>query len=141
MVILDTHQYFFHRWFHTNKFLYKHVHSHHHRLYVTYAFGALYNHWLEGITLDTIGGAVAFYFSGMSVREGMFFFSFSTMKTVDDHSGYSFPWDPFQIFSNNAAYHDIHHQPKGIKSNFSQPYFTFWDRLLGTYSPVEVKKD
>lgn len=28
--------------------------------------------------------------------------------------------------------HDIHHQPYGIKTNFSQPYFTFWDRLLNT---------
>jgi len=55
------------------------------------------------------------------------------MKTVDDHCGYAFPWDPLQhITSNNAAYHDIHHQSWGIKTNFSQPFFTFWDRSLGT---------
>jgi sphinganine C4-monooxygenase len=63
----------------------------------------------------------------------MWFFTCSTIKTVDDHSGYAFPWDPLQhITSNNAAYHDIHHQGWGIKTNFSQPFFTFWDRLLGT---------
>lgn len=63
----------------------------------------------------------------------MFFFSFSTVKTVDDHCGYSLPWDPMQhITSNNAAYHDIHHQTWGIKTNFSQPFFTFWDRILNT---------
>lgn len=69
----------------------------------------------------------------MSLRQGAFFFCFSTVKTVDDHCGYSLPWDPMQhITSNNAAYHDVHHQTWGIKTNFSQPFFTFWDRLLST---------
>ncbi|KAI9313033.1 sphingosine hydroxylase [Dichotomocladium elegans] len=133
MVIMDTHQYFLHRLFHVNTFLYKHFHSHHHRLYVTYAFGALYNHPLEGFLLDTVGATIAYELTGMSPRLGMIFFTFSNMKTVDDHCGYSFPWDPLQVlFGNNVVYHDIHHQPYGIKTNFSQPYFTFWDNILGT---------
>lgn len=71
--------------------------------------------------------------TGMTTRQGIFFFCFSTLKTVDDHCGYALPWDPMQhITSNNAAYHDIHHQTWGIKTNFSQPFFTFWDRLLNT---------
>ena len=62
------------------------------------------------------------------------------MKTVDDHCGYALPWDPLQhITSNNAAYHDIHHQSWGIKTNFSQPFFTIWDRLLGTKWEGDVK--
>jgi sterol desaturase/sphingolipid hydroxylase (fatty acid hydroxylase superfamily) len=79
--ILDTHQYFLHRLFHQNKFLYKHVHSHHHRLYVTYAFGALYNHPVEGFLLDSVGATLAFSVSGMSPRMGLLFFTFSTLKT------------------------------------------------------------
>ncbi|MCD7471145.1 Arf guanine nucleotide exchange factor sbh1 [Datura stramonium] len=47
---------FMHRYMHQNKFLYKHIHAQHHRLIVPYAFGALYNHPLEGLILDTIGG-------------------------------------------------------------------------------------
>ena len=63
----------------------------------------------------------------------MAFFTGSTIKTVDDHCGYALPWDPLQhITSNNAGYHDVHHQSWGIKTNFSQPFFTFWDRMLGT---------
>jgi len=63
----------------------------------------------------------------------MWFFTMSTIKTVDDHCGYAFPWDPLQhLTSNNAGYHDVHHQSWGIKTNFSQPFFTFWDGLLGT---------
>jgi sphinganine C4-monooxygenase len=63
----------------------------------------------------------------------MWFFTGSTIKTVDDHCGYALPFDPLQrLTSNNAAYHDIHHQSWGIKTNFSQPFFTFWDKYLGT---------
>ena len=70
----------------------------------------------------------------------MWFFTMSTIKTVDDHCGYEFPWDPLQkITSNNAAYHDIHHQSWGIKTNFSQPFFIVWDRLMGTKWEGDVK--
>lgn len=57
------------------------MHSHHHRLYVPYAFGALYNHPLEGFLLDSCGAALAFELTGMSPRLGMWFFVFSTLKT------------------------------------------------------------
>ncbi|KAG2011529.1 sphingosine hydroxylase [Coprinopsis cinerea AmutBmut pab1-1] len=133
MFIIDTWQYFLHRAMHVNKFLYRHFHSWHHRLYVPYAFGALYNHPIEGFVLDTLGAAMAEYLTGMSTRQAMVLFSVSTFKTVDDHCGYNFPWDPLQLVTgNNADYHDIHHQVIGIKSNFAQPFFVHWDTLLGT---------
>ncbi|XP_060196813.1 sphinganine C4-monooxygenase 1-like [Lycium barbarum] len=139
MMVLDTWQYFMHRYMHQNKFLYKHIHSQHHRLVVPYAFGALYNHPLEGLILDTIGGALAFLFSGMSPRASIFFFSFATIKTVDDHCGLWLPGNLFHIvFKNNSAYHDIHHQLYGSKYNFSQPFFVTWDRILGTHMPYAL---
>ncbi|KAJ5249627.1 hypothetical protein N7489_000037 [Penicillium chrysogenum] len=138
--IVDTWQYFLHRAMHLNRWLYVTFHSRHHRLYVPYAFGALYNHPVEGFLLDTAGTGIGFLVSGMTTRQAMWFFTMSTIKTVDDHCGYAFPWDPLQHFtSNNAAYHDIHHQSWGIKTNFSQPFFIFWDRLLGTQWTGEVK--
>lgn len=98
-----------------------------------YAYGALYNHPFEGFLLDTLGASIAYKIAGMNTRQGMVFFTGSTIKTVDDHCGYALPWDPLQrITSNNAGYHDVHHQSWGIKTNFSQPFFTFWDRILGT---------
>jgi len=131
--IIDTWQYFFHRAFHINKWLYRQFHSHHHRLYVPYAFGALYNHPLEGFVLDSVGTVIAETASFMTVRQACILFTLATAKTVDDHCGYAIPWDPFQLlFGNNADYHDIHHQQAGIKRNFSQPFFTHWDAILGT---------
>ncbi|EAW07159.1 sphingosine hydroxylase [Aspergillus clavatus NRRL 1] len=133
ILVVDTWQYFLHRAMHMNRWLYVTFHSRHHRLYVPYAFGALYNHPVEGFLLDTAGAGLGFLTAGMTTRQAMWFFSCSTIKTVDDHCGYAFPWDPLQHFtSNNAAYHDIHHQSWGIKTNFSQPFFTFWDRLFNT---------
>ncbi|OCK95854.1 sphingosine hydroxylase [Cenococcum geophilum 1.58] len=133
ILVVDTWQYFLHRAMHMNRWLYVTFHSRHHRLYVPYAYGALYNHPFEGFLLDTLGTGLAYLVSGMTVRQSMWFFTCSTIKTVDDHCGYSLPFDPLQLItSNNAGYHDIHHQSWGIKSNFSQPFFTFWDRLLGT---------
>ncbi|KAL6304530.1 sphingosine hydroxylase [Sparassis latifolia] len=133
MFIIDTWQYFLHRGMHSHPYLYKKIHSVHHRLYVPYAFGALYNHPLEGFLLDSVGAGFAEAIVGLAVRETVILFSLSTLKTVDDHCGYNLPWDPLQIiFGNNADYHDIHHQSVGIKSNYSQPFFIHWDVLLGT---------
>ncbi|XP_073130835.1 sphinganine C4-monooxygenase 2-like [Henckelia pumila] len=127
MVVLDTWQYFMHRYMHHNKFLYRHIHSYHHRLVVPYGFGALYNHPLECLVMDTIGGVLAFLVSGMSPRAAIFFFSFTALKIVDDHCGLRLPWNLFQLlFSNNSAYHDIHHSLHGSKYNFAQPFFVMW---------------
>lgn len=93
----------------------------------------MYNHWVEGFLLDTAGTGLAYLVTGLSYRQAVCFFTGSTLKTVDDHCGYKLPFDPLQLItSNNAAYHDIHHQSWGIKTNFAQPFFTFWDRLLKT---------
>ena len=118
---------------HENKWLYRQFHSWHHRLYVPYAFGALYNHPVEGFLLDTVGAGIAEAATGMSLRQALVLFVVSTLKTVDDHCGYKLPFDPLQLItSNNADYHDIHHQQVGIKSNYAQPFFVHWDTLLGT---------
>ncbi|XP_008784825.1 sphinganine C4-monooxygenase 1-like [Phoenix dactylifera] len=141
MFVVDTWQYFMHRYMHMNKFLYKHIHSKHHRLIVPYSYGALYNHPLEGLLLDTTGGALSFLISGMTPRTSIFFFSFATIKSINDHCGLWLPGNPLNMFfDNNSAYHDIHHQLYGNKYNFSQPFFVVWDRILGTYMPYSLEK-
>ncbi|XP_010937114.2 sphinganine C4-monooxygenase 2 [Elaeis guineensis] len=141
MFVIDTWQYFWHRYMHLNKFLYRHIHSWHHRLVVPYAFGSQYNHPLEGFILDTLGGALAFVLSGMTPRTSIFFFSFSTMKGIDDHCGLWLPGNIFHMFFwNNTAYHDVHHQLYGNKYNFSQPFFITWDKILGTHMPYTLEK-
>lgn len=125
---------------HMNTYLYKKLHSVHHRLYVPYAFGALYNHPLEGFLLDTLGAGIAEYIVGMSTREAMLLFTVSTLKTVDDHCGYSLPYDPLQMFSgNNADYHDIHHQVRlSMISRPSQTVVLTWAMRLGHWHQKQL---
>ncbi|GMM54036.1 sphingosine hydroxylase [Maudiozyma humilis] len=132
-VFVDTWQFFLHRLMHLSSTLYAKFHSVHHRLYIPYAYGALYNAPVEGFLLDTLGTGIAMNIAHLTPREQIILFVFATMKTIDDHCGYVLPLDPFQLlFPNNAVYHDIHHQPFGLKSNFAQPFFTFWDELFDT---------
>lgn len=141
MFVMDTWQYFVHRYMHQNKYLYRHIHSQHHRLVVPYAIGALYNHPIEGLLLDTVGGAISFLISRMTARTAVVFFCFAVVKTVDDHCGLWLPGNIFHLFfQNNTAYHDIHHQLQGLKYNYSQPFFPIWDKLLGTYMPFNLVK-
>lgn len=141
MFVMDTWQYFVHRYMHQNKYLYRHIHSQHHRLVVPYAIGALYNHPLEGLLLDTFGGAISFLASGMTARTAVIFFCFAVIKTVDDHCGLWLPGNIFHLFfQNNTAYHDIHHQLHGTKYNYSQPFFSIWDKFLGTHMPYDLVK-
>ncbi|KAK0520212.1 Sphingolipid C4-hydroxylase sur2 [Tilletia horrida] len=142
-LVMDTWQYFFHRAFHESRWLYRNFHSHHHRLYVPYAFGALYNHPLEGLLFDSLGGAVSHKCAFMTIRQGVLLFSFATYKTVSDHGGYALPWyiDPLHLFfPNTAAYHDVHHQMQGLRFNYSQPFFIHFDVLFGTRMSVDKFK-
>lgn len=137
--IIDTWQFVLHYTMHAHPFLYRKLHSRHHQLYVPYAYGALFNHPLEGFLLDTLGTGVAMIVTGLTPREQILLFSFATLKTVDDHCGYILPWDPLQFFfPNNSVYHDIHHQEFGLKFNYDQPFFTFWDDLFGTRFPAMI---
>lgn len=141
MVVMDSWSYFVHRMMHANSFMYKHVHSKHHTLVAPYALGALYTHPIEGLIMNTGGGVLSFLISGMTPRTAMFFLSFTTIKTIDDHSSLWFPGNILHsLFSHNGAVHDIHHQPCGIKYNFSNPFFVTWDKLLGTYMPYTIEK-
>jgi sphinganine C4-monooxygenase len=91
MLVLDAWQYFIHRAAHESKFLYRTIHSTHHKLYIPYAVGALYNHPLEALFLDSVGGLLAMVASGIDCQTSVYFTTFATMKTVFDHCGYFFP--------------------------------------------------
>jgi len=133
LFVADTWQYFSHRWCHTNKYVYRSIHSMHHRLYAPYTYGGQYVHPLESLIMDTTGNLLSLYASGMSVRLGMIFSAYVAFKFISDHCGYIFPFNPVHLFTgNDTLFHDIHHQSWGLKTNFAV-HFTFWDWLLGTY--------
>lgn len=49
----------------------------------------------------------------------MVFGAVATWKTISDHCGYVFPWDPLRwVNGNGAGFHDLHHQSWGLKVCF-----------------------
>lgn len=139
MCVIDSWQYWGHRLMHTNRWLYANVHSWHHRIHAPYSFSASFNHPIEGLLLDTASGAIALLVVSPHPYVSALAFTASLAKTVDDHCGMKLAWDPLQrVFTNNAEYHDLHHEPRGARFNFSQPWFSFWDDVCGTRMPAEM---
>ncbi|KAL8870784.1 MAG: hypothetical protein Q9174_003251, partial [Haloplaca sp. 1 TL-2023] len=115
----DSWQYFWHRAMHSNRWMYRNMHAHHHKLHVPYAFGAFYNTLSEAFILDTIGTTLSLMLSGLTIRQATAFGTLSVMKGVDDHCGYELPWDPLQWVGRkvgqDVGFHDVHHQGWGVK--------------------------
>lgn len=88
----------------------------HHRLYAPYAYGAFYNHPLESFVVDVLGLPYCLKLCQLTTRQAMCYYVVWTIKTVNDHAGFAFPWDPFQyLTANTIEYHDLHHQNWGLK--------------------------
>ncbi|XP_066099056.1 cholesterol 25-hydroxylase [Saccopteryx bilineata] len=60
--------------------------------------------------------------------------------SVEDHSGYEFPWSTHKLvpfgWYGGVVHHDLHHSQ--FNCNFA-PYFTHWDRILGTLRSAQAK--
>ncbi|XP_004680961.1 PREDICTED: cholesterol 25-hydroxylase [Condylura cristata] len=60
--------------------------------------------------------------------------------SVEDHSGYDFPWSTHRLvpfgWYGGVVHHDLHHSR--FNCNFA-PYFTHWDKVLGTLQSAQAK--
>jgi len=133
LIIADACMYCLHRLGHTNKWIYKHIHSQHHRLYVPYSWGGSYNHPIDSIFVDGLSYGIGCWATGLSTKLSIILFAYGTFKNVTDHCGYVFPWNPLRsLTGTDAGFHDVHHQSWGLKTNFGA-HLSIWDRMMGTY--------
>ncbi|KAI9755869.1 MAG: hypothetical protein M1815_004530 [Lichina confinis] len=119
LFLADTWQYFTHRLFHQNRFLYKHVHSMHHEIHVNFAWGAFYNHPAETILIDVIGFPICLQIAQLSTRQATVAAVVWTIKTVVDHCGYAFP------YGGSPPFFHPRKEARGL-------LLKFWDYVLGT---------
>ncbi|KAM3229042.1 hypothetical protein ACQJBY_060142 [Aegilops geniculata] len=142
VVLYDVYRYAWHRLAHRSRFLYRHLHSWHHRLVVPYAFGAKYGHPVEALIADTAGASLAILTSGMSSspRATAVFLSLCNIKGIDNHCGLCLLPRRLQSLWNGAAYHGVHHLPRGVRYNFSDLFFVTWDKAFGTYLHYTVEE-
>jgi len=122
---IDTIEYATHYIMHKIPFLYKNFHKEHHRLHIPYSYGALYNSTFEaGLTSSMM--LYGFYLLGISFPEFIAVTALANIATVLDHS------NELTFFNYKRKFHHLHHS-KYQNANFQQPFFTYYDRLFGTY--------
>jgi sterol desaturase/sphingolipid hydroxylase (fatty acid hydroxylase superfamily) len=122
---VDTIEYFTHYIMHKVPFLYKNFHKEHHKLHNTYSYGALYNSNFEA-TLTSSMMLYGFYLLGISFPEFICVTTLANIATVLDHS------EELTFFNYKRRFHDLHHS-KYQNANFQQPFFTYYDKIFGTY--------
>jgi len=126
---IDTIEYATHYAMHKIPFLYKNFHKEHHRIHTTYSFGALYNNDLEAVTTSSMM-MIGFYVLGISFPEFICVTTLANIATVLDHS------EELTFFRYKQKFHALHHS-KYQTSNYQQPFFTYYDKLFGTYKTDE----
>jgi len=129
MILLhDTYYYWTHRLMHHQK-LFKRVHLLHHSFKNPSPWCAFAFHPLEAIismgVIPIIVYTIPWHHWALII-----FVSFMMVYDTFIHLGYHlkvFKWNSWQ---NSPKDHDVHH--RDTRHNFGL-YFTFWDRLMGTY--------
>jgi lathosterol oxidase len=134
--IHDIYFYFTHRLLHV-PFLYKKVHTIHHKSTNPNPWTAFSFHPLEGVIQIGIVPFLAFI---LPIPElGLIIFTLvMSFLTVYGHCGYELraeKWKGFEVF-NTALHHQQHHQ--FVRYNFGI-YLSIWDKLFGTFSPTYDK--
>ncbi|WP_171971867.1 sterol desaturase family protein [Mangrovimonas sp. DI 80] len=126
--IHDTYFYWTHRLIHHSKF-FKHIHKVHHSFTSPTPWAAFAFHpWEAIISLGFI--PIILFVIPHHQWALVVFITFLTLYNVLIHLGFSIPkLKQFKLLNTPDA-HDYHHLKS--KKNYGL-YFTFWDRLMGTY--------
>ena len=124
LLITDTIEYFIHRLYHLQMF-YKSFHKQHHNQIMAVDVSFLN---ADSEALMTGLFILIAYISLLSYYEYLIVSSLSVVATVCDHA-----------YTSTTKFHYIHHHVNR-NYNFQQPFFTFWDHLLGTYHPKTSRK-
>ncbi|MBI2383362.1 MAG: sterol desaturase family protein [Gammaproteobacteria bacterium] len=129
-VYLDDFLYYWmHRTLHT-RWLFRHVHGRHHRIYTPWAITGHYMHPVEYVltgTLAMVGPALV----GAHYATLWVWIAFRQWEAAEGHCGYDFRWSPTRWLpgSDGAIHHDFHHAR--VKGNFAG-FLAIWDRAFGT---------
>ncbi|KAM4607454.1 cholesterol 25-hydroxylase-like protein [Polymixia lowei] len=137
LLLFDSQYFVWHLLHHKVPWLYQSFHKEHHRYTATFSLTTEHSGVWETLSLSffaTVSPALL----GCHPLTEMLFFTLNIWLSVEDHSGYDFPWSPHRLVPfglyGGAPHHDLHHLK--FKVNYA-PYFTHWDRLFGTLHKEE----
>ncbi len=130
LFIDDIYFYFFHRLMHENRYLYRKIHSIHHRATTPFPSEYLYTHpleWMGGMPGPFIGMLLL---GGISVYSFWLLLIIRNIHELDIHSGLkSNKLIKFFPFAGTNEHHDLHHSK--FDGNYASS-FTFLDRIFNT---------
>jgi len=135
IIIEDTLFYWSHRLLHHPR-IYKHIHKQHHEFKSTIGIASEYAHPVEAILSNLVPSLAGPFVVGPHVFTFWLWTSFRVIETTDAHSGYNFPFSPFNLlpFQGGPERHEYHHfYNLGSYGSF----FTFWDWFCGTDQPFK----
>ncbi|KAK5850360.1 hypothetical protein PBY51_001246 [Eleginops maclovinus] len=132
LLLFDFQSFTWHLLHHRVPWLYCTFHKVHHTYTSTSALTTEASGAMETLSLGFFSGCTPVLL-GLHPLSQLSFFLLNIWLSVEDHCGYDLPWAthrvvPLQLYGG-ARHHDLHH----LKSNCNYaPYFTHWDRLIGT---------
>lgn len=134
-LVEDFFNYWVHRWLH-QPFLYKHVHSVHHKYNSPFSIAAAYAHPLE-VLMQAIPTFLGPLLISPHLYTLMIWQIVRNFEAIDIHSGYELPLSLKTFFPAYAGtrHHDYHHYAHS--GNFAS-VFTWCDRLYGTHLGYET---
>lgn len=132
LLLFDTEFFLWHVLHHRVPWLYRTFHKVHHQNVSSFALATQYMSLWELLSL--------LFFDLMNIKllqchplTVLVFHVLNIWLSVEDHSGYDFPWSTHRLvpfgWYGGVAHHDLHHSR--FNCNFA-PYFTHWDKLLGS---------
>jgi len=129
VIIHDMYSYWIHRLIH-HKLLFKYVHLLHHKFKNPSPWSAFAFHPFESLLTLGIIPIVMFIMPWHNLAL-IIFITIIILYDTFVHLGYNIRQLKLFKWQNTPKDHDLHH--RNSKYNFGL-YFTFWDRLMGTYS-------
>ena len=130
LFIDDFYFYFFHRFMHENKYIYRKIHSIHHRATTPFPSEYLYTHpleWMGGMPGPFIG---ILLLGGVSIYSFWLLLIIRNLHELDIHSGLkSNPLIKYFPFAGTNEHHDLHHSI--FDGNYASS-FVFLDKVFKT---------
>jgi len=124
-LVFNAWFYFSHRLWHSNRFLYRVVHAHHHESVIVCPLTALSNRWIESVWVST-GYVIGPYFFGLTNLWGWYLTTLSIVfEAILGHSRI-----PYTL--EHATHHAVYNKNYGF---YSERLYRFnFDKLLNTWS-------